>query len=129
MSLTRRLERLEAAAPQPPAVRSFERWIRQTCVADPEAGAAYERAMQHAVSRCRPFGGMPTWAEIFELVETDPSTVDDWQRFVASGLQLLLEHPIVPLWMLDLRTCGDHPDAVVWVDRLRALGAEEERWA
>ncbi len=129
MSLTRRLERLEAVVPPLPSARSFERWIRQTRAADPEAGAAYERAMAHAIASCRPVGEMPTWAEIFEVVETDPATVDDWQRFVASGLQLLLDRPIVPLWMLDLRTCGDHPDAVVWVDRLRALGAEEERWA
>jgi hypothetical protein len=123
--LVSRLVRIEERMPPPASSRSFGRWIERTCDADPEAREAYIRAM----ARARELVGhpRPTWGELFEVLETDPVCVEDWRLFVAGGLQLLLDHPEIPLWMLDLEQAG-YPSAVEWIGRLRGMGAEVERW-
>lgn len=123
-----RLVKLEERMPPPVSARSFARWIGRTCDAYPEARSAYVRALARAEDLCRPAGLRPTWGELFEVLETDPVCVPDWKLFVASGLQLLVDHPEVPRWMADLEQAG-YPDAAEWIARLRGMGAEAERWA
>ena len=48
-SLIRRLARLEAAAPENAVCASLQAWFDRTCAEDPEAGAAYRRAVDRAV--------------------------------------------------------------------------------
>ena len=120
MGLHSRLARLEAVAPEHPAAVSLRAWFDRACAEDPEAAAAYGRAVDRARVACIRAGERPVGHAMFRRLERDP----DWEAFVMYGLELSAERGELPYWLRQME--GDSVgNAAEWVAWLREQGAED----